>query len=193
VSAYHRTYNIPALITNCSNNYGPHQHAEKLIPLTILNAIDGRELPIYGDGGNVRDWLHVTDHCSGILTVLEGGTPGEQYNIGGANEQTNLTIVDTICDLLEELLPPGSNPALTAAGVHHYRELKRFVTDRPGHDRRYAIDGSKLQRDLNWKPKYSFQTGLRETVAWYVEHRDRFNAARLGYNRERLGLGTAKE
>jgi dTDP-glucose 4,6-dehydratase len=192
VRAYHRTYDIPALITNCSNNYGPHQHAEKLIPLTILNAIDARELPIYGDGGNVRDWLHVTDHCSGLLTVLERGTPGEQYNIGGGNEQTNLTIVDLICDLLEELLPPGANPAMTAAAVHHYRDLKRFVTDRPGHDRRYAVDGSKLQRQLNWSPTYSFRSGLRATVAWYIEHRDRFNATRSGYNRERLGLGTAR-
>jgi dTDP-glucose 4,6-dehydratase len=192
VRAYHRTYNVPALITNCSNNYGPHQHAEKLIPLTILNALDARELPIYGDGGNVRDWLHVTDHCSGLLTVLDRGTLGEQYNIGGNNEQTNLTIVDTICDLLEELLPPGENPSMTAAGVHHYRELKRFVTDRPGHDRRYAVDGSKLHRQLHWSPKYSFRTGLRETVAWYIEHRDRFAASRGGYNRERLGLGTAR-
>ena len=192
VSAYFRTYGLPALITNCSNNYGPFQHSEKLIPLTILNAVDARELPIYGDGGNVRDWLHVTDHCSGLMTVLERGTTGEQYNIGGSNEQTNLTIVDTICDLLEELLPPSTNPAMAAAGVTRYRDLKRFVADRPGHDRRYAIDGSKLQRELGWKPQYSFRAGLRDTVAWYVEHRDRFEAARLGYDRQRLGLGAVK-
>ena len=192
VRAYHRTYGVPALITNCSNNYGPFQHAEKLIPLTILNALDARELPIYGDGGNVRDWLHVTDHCSGLLTVLERGTLGEQYNIGGGNEQTNLVIVDSICALLEELVPPAKNPAMNAAGKNHYRDLKRFVTDRPGHDRRYAVDGSKIQRQLDWMPQYSFLTGLRETVSWYIEHRDRFNASRLGYDRQRLGLGTAR-
>ena len=192
VRAYFRTFGVPALITNCSNNYGPFQHAEKLIPLTILNALDARELPLYGDGGNVRDWLHVGDHCRGLMTVLERGTPGEQYNVGASNEQTNLTIVDTICDLLQELAPPAANPAMTAAGVKQYRDLKRFVADRPGHDRRYAVDGSKLQRELGWKPRYSFQSGLRETVSWYIAHREWFESARLGYNRQRLGLGTVK-
>ena len=192
VRAYFRTYGVPALITNCSNNYGPVQHAEKLIPLTILNALDARELPIYGDGGNIRDWLHVGDHCSGLLTVLQHGTPGEQYNVGASNEQTNLTIVDTICDLLQDLAPPATNPAMVTAGVKQYRDLKRFVADRPGHDRRYAVDGSKLQRELGWKPRYSFQSGLRETVSWYIAHREWFESARLGYNRQRLGLGTVK-
>jgi dTDP-glucose 4,6-dehydratase len=192
VRAYVRTYGVPALITNCSNNYGPFQHAEKLIPLTILNALDARELPIYGDGGNVRDWLHVDDHCSGLMTVLQRGTPGEQYNVGASNEQTNLTIVDTICDLLQELAPPATNPAMVAAGVNQYRDLKRFVADRPGHDRRYAVDGSKLQRELGWKPRHSFHSGLVETVSWYIAHRDWFASARLGYGRERLGLGAVK-
>jgi dTDP-glucose 4,6-dehydratase len=192
VRAYFRTYGVPALITNCSNNYGPFQHAEKLIPLTILNALDARELPIYGDGGNVRDWLHVGDHCSGLMTVLQRGTPGEQYNVGASNEQTNLTIVDTICDLLQELAPPAENPAMTGAGVTQYRDLKRFVADRPGHDRRYAVDGSKLQRELGWEPRYSFHSGLRDTVSWYITHRDWFESSRLGYNRQRLGLGTVK-
>jgi dTDP-glucose 4,6-dehydratase len=192
VRAYFRTYGVPALITNCSNNYGPFQHAEKLIPLTILNALDARELPIYGDGGNVRDWLHVGDHCRGLLTVLQRGTPGEQYNVGASNEQTNLAVVDTICDLLQELAPPAANPAMAAAGVKQYRDLKRFVTDRPGHDRRYAVDGSKLQRELGWAARYSFHDGLRDTVGWYLAHRDWFASSRLGYDRERLGLGAVK-
>jgi dTDP-glucose 4,6-dehydratase len=192
VRAYFRTYGVPALITNCSNNYGPFQHAEKLIPLTILNALDARELPIYGDGGNVRDWLHVQDHCSGLMTVLQRGTPGEQYNVGASNEQTNLAIVDGICDLLQELAPPAANPAMVAAGVKQYRDLKRFVADRPGHDRRYAVDGSKLQRQLAWRPSFSFHSGLRETVSWYITHRDWFESSRLGYDRQRLGLGAVK-
>jgi dTDP-glucose 4,6-dehydratase len=189
VRAYFHTYALPAVTTNCSNNYGPYQHPEKLIPLTILNALEGRALPIYGDGGNVRDWLHVEDHCEAIMQVLLQGRLGEQYNVGADNEQTNVSIVDLICDTLEEVVPAASNAALARAGARHYRELKTFVADRPGHDRRYAVDATKLRGELGWAPRRTFQDGLRETVAWYVEHRQALQAASLGYNRERLGLG----
>jgi dTDP-glucose 4,6-dehydratase len=190
VRAYFHTYNLPVLITNCSNNYGPFQHPEKLIPTTILNALDGRPLPIYGNGGNIRDWLHVSDHCSGLWTVLQHGKPGEHYNIGSANEQTNLAIVDRVCDLLEELRPASTNEALRAAGIEHYRDLKKFVPDRPGHDLRYAVNASKLRRELAWTPQYSFQAGLKATVSWYIEHHHWFQANRQGYDRPRLGLKT---
>jgi dTDP-glucose 4,6-dehydratase len=180
VRAYFHTYGLPVLITNCSNNYGPFQFPEKLIPLMILNAIDGRRLPIYGDGGNVRDWLHVEDHCAGLLLVLAKGRPGEKYNIGGGNERTNLEIVDTICDIVDDLQP--------AAGSR--RRLKTFVPDRPGHDRRYAIDAAKIERELGWRPRHTFETGLRETVRWYLDHRDWCERVQAGrYDRERLGLG----
>jgi dTDP-glucose 4,6-dehydratase len=190
VRAYCHTYKLPTLVTNCSNNYGPFQHPEKLIPLTILNALDGRQLPIYGDGGNVRDWLHVEDHCVALLQVMQRGRIGEHYNVGADNEQTNVNIVDMICDALDRLAPAESNPALVTAGVRHYRDLKHFVADRPGHDRRYAIDASKIGRELGWAPARSFREGLADTVRWYVEHRGSLVAARLGYDRERLGLGT---
>jgi dTDP-glucose 4,6-dehydratase len=189
VRAYFHTYGLPTLITNCSNNYGPFQHPEKLIPLTILNALDGRRLPIYGDGGNVRDWLHVDDHCAAILDVLDRGRPGQHYNIGADNERTNVAIVDSICDTLETLVPAASNAALTGAGVRSYRDLKTFVADRPGHDRRYAVDATKLRTELGWTPRHTFEAGLRETAAWYIEHRDQLHASRVGYDRERLGLG----
>jgi dTDP-glucose 4,6-dehydratase len=182
-------YGLPAMVTNCSNNYGPFQHSEKLIPLTILNALDGRRLPIYGDGRNVRDWLHVEDHCAGIMTVLDGGRPGEHYNIGASNEQPNIAIVDAICDILEDLRPTATNPALQAAGVSRYRDLKEFVMDRPGHDRRYAVDAAKIEKELGWSPRHAFIDGLRQTVEWYLTHRDWYEAAHLGYGRERLGLG----
>ncbi len=159
VRAYHHTYGLPALITNCSNNYGPYQFPEKLIPLMILNALDGKPLPIYGDGGNVRDWLYVEDHCRGVLAVLRRGAPGEKYNIGGGSERTNLEIVDAICDLLEAELPAAGNPALAGRGIAAYRELKTFVADRPGHDRRYAIDDAKIRRELGWAPRQSFEDG----------------------------------
>jgi dTDP-glucose 4,6-dehydratase len=188
VRAYHHTYGLAALITNCSNNYGPFQYPEKLIPLTILNALEGKPLPIYGDGGNVRDWLHVDDHCAGILLVLERGRAGERYNIGGGNERTNMEIVDRICDALQRLRPPSSNPALTNRSS--YRDLKTFVPDRPGHDRRYAIDASKIRRDLGWSPRHRFEDALTDTVRWYLEHRDWCDAVQAGrYDRERLGLG----
>jgi dTDP-glucose 4,6-dehydratase len=179
VRAYFHTYGLPALITNCSNNYGPYQYPEKLMPLMILNAIDGRPLPIYGDGGNVRDWLHVEDHCAGLLLALAKGRPGEKYNVGGGNERTNLEIVDRICDIVDELRPAAESR----------RRLKTFVPDRPGHDRRYAIDAAKIRRELGWAPRHTFESGLRETVRWYVEHRDWCAQVQAGrYDRERLGL-----
>jgi dTDP-glucose 4,6-dehydratase len=187
VRSYFHTYRLPVVITNCSNNYGPYQFPEKLIPLMILNGVEGRPLPIYGDGGNVRDWLHVDDHCDGMLLALRKGQPGEKYNIGGSGERTNLQVVEGLCAALDELLPPASNPALK--GASSYRSLKTMVPDRPGHDRRYAIDASKIRRELGWAPRHSFDTGLHETVRWYLEHRAWCGQIQAGrYNRERLGL-----
>lgn len=187
VRAYFHTFGLPTIITNCSNNYGPYQFPEKLIPLMILNAIEGRALPIYGDGGNVRDWLHVADHCAGLMLVLERGRPGEKYNIGGGNERTNLELVDCLCDALDALRPPASNPALK--DTPSYRALKTFVPDRPGHDRRYAIDATKIRRELGWTPRHSLEEGLPATVRWYLEHRDWCNQVQAGrYDRQRLGL-----
>ena len=163
VRAYHHTYGLPTLTTNCSNNYGRFQFPEKLIPLMILNAQDGKALPVYGDGKNVRDWLYVEDHCEAIATVLRRGQPGETYNIGGWNEKANLEIVQTICDLVDEMAP-------REAGSR--RELITFVKDRPGHDRRYAMDARKIERELGWKPKATFEDGLRKTVRWYLENQE---------------------
>jgi dTDP-glucose 4,6-dehydratase len=188
VRAYHHTYGLPTLVTNCSNNYGPYQHPEKLIPLTMLNALDGRRLPIYGDGSNVRDWLHVEDHCAAIHDVLRHGRPGESYNVGASNEQTNLAIVTLICDVLEDLVPAVDNPQLRAAGVAAYRDLRQFVPDRPGHDQRYAIDARKIARELGWRPARNFRQGLVDTARWYLEHKDWYKASRVGYDRQRLGL-----
>lgn len=188
VRAYLETYGLPTIITNCSNNYGPYQFPEKLIPLTILNAVEGKQLPIYGDGGNVRDWLYVEDHCSGILEVLKQGVPGEKYNIGGGNERTNVQVVDRICAVLDEVLPPAQNQAL-GGGLNTYSKLKTFVTDRPGHDRRYAIDGTKIRTELGWKPKHDFDRGIEKTVRWYLENREWCNKVQQDkYLRERLGL-----
>jgi dTDP-glucose 4,6-dehydratase len=187
VRAYHHTYGLPILITNCSNNYGPFQFPEKLIPLMILNAFEGKPLPIYGDGGNVRDWLHVEDHCAGIMQVLAKGRAGEKYNVGGGNERTNLAIVDRLCDVLERLTPARTNTALSGRS---YRDLKTFVPDRPGHDRRYAIDASKIRRELGWSPRHRFEDGLAQTARWYLEHRDWCEQVQAGrYDRQRLGLG----
>jgi len=192
VRAYRETYGLPTLITNCSNNYGPYQYPEKLLPLAVLNAIEGKPLPIYGDGGNVRDWLYVEDHCEGILLALERGQPGEKYNIGGGNERTNLEIVDALCAELERQLPARANGAL--AGVAGYAALKTFVPDRPGHDRRYAIDASRIRRELGWRPAHDLASGLAATVRWYLAHRDWCQAVQAGrYARERLGLGLAAE
>jgi len=190
VHAFHATYGLPVLLTNCSNNYGPYQYPEKLIPLMILNAVDGRPLPIYGDGGNVRDWLHVVDHCEGLLRVLERGRPGERYNLGGGEERSNLEIVDALCVQLEQIRPAASNPVLAAAGIASYAALKSFVPDRPGHDRRYAIDASKIRAELGWRPQYDLAKGLAETVRWYLAHREWCEEVQAGrYARERLGLG----
>ncbi|MGA8763456.1 MAG: dTDP-glucose 4,6-dehydratase [Candidatus Sulfotelmatobacter sp.] len=161
VRAYYHTYGLPTLTTNCSNNYGRFQFPEKLIPLMILNARDGKPLPVYGDGQNVRDWLYVEDHCSAIATVLERGRIGETYNIGGGNEKRNLDIVGTICDLVDEMAP--------RRGASR-RELISFVKDRPGHDRRYAMDASKIEHELGWKPQETFESGLRKTVEWYLDN-----------------------
>jgi dTDP-glucose 4,6-dehydratase len=191
VRAYAETYGVPTLVTNCANNYGPYQFPEKLIPLMLLNAVEGRPLPIYGDGGNIRDWLYVEDHCTGILLVLQHGRIGEKYNIGGGNERTNLHLVDRLCTLLEEVLPAARNPVLAQQGISQYAALKRFVQDRPGHDRRYAIDAAKIRQELGWAPQYSFDQGLAQTIHWYLDHRDWCAAVLAGqYNRDRLGLGT---
>ncbi len=164
VRAYHHTYGLPVLTTNCSNNYGPFHFPEKLIPLMILNALNGKSLPIYGDGTNVRDWLYVTDHCSAIRRVLASGALGKTYNIGGCNEKTNLEVVSSICHILDELRPSPSGKS--------YREQIQFVKDRPGHDRRYAIDASLIEAELGWRPAETFETGIRKTIQWYLEHPD---------------------
>jgi dTDP-glucose 4,6-dehydratase len=163
VRAYHHTYGLPTLTTNCSNNYGRFQFPEKLIPLIILNARDGKPLPVYGDGKNVRDWLFVEDHCEAIATVLRKGQPGDTYNIGGWNEKPNIEIVETICDLVDEMAPGKGTSR---------KELITYVKDRPGHDRRYAMDASKIERELGWKPKETLESGLRKTVRWYLENHE---------------------
>ena len=192
VRAWHHTFGVPTIVTNCSNNYGPYQFPEKLIPLMILNALDGKPLPIYGDGGNVRDWLYVEDHCEGIWLALEHGLPGSRYNIGGANERTNLELVERLCALLEEMRPARDNPALRERSIRDYASLRRFVTDRPGHDRRYAIDAGRIGRELGWTPRHDLENGLRRTVRWYLDHADWCTAIqRERYQRERLGLGAA--
>jgi len=164
VRAWHHTYGLPVLTTNCSNNYGPYQFPEKLIPLMIHHALAGKPLPVYGDGQNVRDWLYVRDHCRALDRVLAVGVPGQTYNIGGHNEVKNLDVVHTLCDLLDELRP--------RADGRSYREQITFVADRPGHDRRYAIDASKIERELGWTPQETFASGLRQTVQWYLDHAD---------------------
>lgn len=161
VRAYHHTYGLPTLTTNCSNNYGPYHFPEKLIPLVIANALEGKRLPIYGDGRQVRDWLYVADHCTAIRRVLESGRVGETFNIGGWNEMTNLEVVHHLCDILDDLAPKLSGS---------YREQIEYVTDRPGHDRRYAIDATKIERELGWRPKETFATGIKKTVRWYLEN-----------------------
>ena len=190
VRAYHETYGLPTLGTNCSNNYGPYQFPEKLMPLMILNALEAKPLPIYGDGRNVRDWIYVEDHCEAVLAVLLRGKPGETYNVGGRSERANLEIVDALCAELERAQPAASNAALRSAGVASYAALKRFVSDRPGHDRRYAIDDAKISRELSFAPKTSLAAGLAKTVAWYLANRAWCEAVQSGsYRRERLGVG----
>ena len=176
VRAYHHTYGLPVLTTNCSNNYGPYHFPEKLIPLMIVNALAGKPLPVYGDGQQIRDWLYVGDHCSAIRCVLAKGRLGEVYNIGGWNEKANLEIVHTVCSLLDELRP--------RAGGKPYREQISFVTDRPGHDRRYAIDARKIERELGWKPAETFETGIRKTVQWYLDNQDWVSNVQSGSYRQ---------
>ena len=165
VRAWHHTYGLPVLTTNCSNNYGPYHFPEKLIPLIIHNALLGKPLPIYGDGSQVRDWLYVKDHCCALRRVLEAGSPGETYNVGGQNEKTNLEVVHSICTLLDELSP-------CAEPTHRYAAQIAWVADRPGHDHRYAIDARKLERELGWRPEETFESGIRKTVLWYLQHQD---------------------
>jgi dTDP-glucose 4,6-dehydratase len=162
VRAYHKTYGLPITISNCSNNYGPYQFPEKLIPLIILNALEGKALPVYGDGQNVRDWLYVTDHCDAVWKIMRDGRRGATYNIGGNTEKPNIEVVETICDILDE--------SAADSDIGPRRELITFVTDRPGHDRRYAIDATKLKQELSWEPAESFETGIRKTVAWYLDN-----------------------
>lgn len=186
VRAWLRTYGLPVLITNCSNNYGPYHFPEKLIPHIILNALEGKALPVYGDGQQIRDWLYVEDHARALVRVLTKGAVGETYNIGGHNEQTNLSVVEKICELLEELHPEKP------ANITHYRDLISFVTDRPGHDRRYAIDAGKIERELDWRPAETFATGLRKTVQWYLQNK-RWYAHILSGEYQLGRLGTGKE
>ena len=181
VRAYFHTFGLPVLTTNCSNNYGPYQFPEKLIPLMIHNAVNGKPLPVYGKGANIRDWLYVEDHCRAIETVLARGVPGEVYNVGGNNEKTNLEVVHTLCDLLDELLPDSPH--------RPHRSLITYVADRPGHDLRYAIDATKISQELGWTPAETFETGLRKTVQWYLANQDWTDRVMDGsYRGERLGL-----
>jgi dTDP-glucose 4,6-dehydratase len=194
VRAYYETYGLPTLITNCSNNYGPYQYPEKLIPLTILNALDGKPLPIYGDGSNVRDWLFVQDHCEALVAILQRGRPGNNYNIGGRNERTNLRVVAEICTALDALVPPAENRWLAGRRIASYFELRELVADRPGHDRRYAIDCSLLEHELHWKAQTGFCDGIRFTAQWYVANRQWCEAVTRGnYSGERLGLSREQQ
>jgi len=181
VRAWHHTYGLPVVMTNCSNNYGPYHFPEKLIPLTIINALEGRPLPVYGTGENVRDWLHVEDHAEALLLVAEQGRPGQGYNVGGHNELSNITVVRMICAILDELAPDAS--------IGSRERLITFVTDRPGHDARYAIDAGKIGRELGWKPRHTFENGLRDTVRWYLDNKTWWERVRSGvYRGERLGV-----
>src|SRR5712664_2773181 len=176
--AWHRTYGLPVIVSNCSNNYGPYQFTEKLIPLTVLNALQGRPLPVYGNGSNIRDWLYVDDHAHALGLILQKGSPGETYNVGGRNERRNIDVVTQICECLDEL---------RSCSRRHDR-LISYVTDRPGHDQRYAIDASKLEIDLGWRATETFETGIRKTVQWYIERSDWWKPLREKYRGERLGL-----
>jgi dTDP-glucose 4,6-dehydratase len=187
VRAWQRTYGLPTLITNCSNNYGPYHFPEKLIPLVILNALEGKDLPIYGKGNQIRDWLYVEDHARALYKVVTEGKNGETYNIGGHNEKQNIEVVYAICELLEELVPENSN-SMAAGHKAGFKSLITYVKDRPGHDMRYAIDASKIEKELGWKPEESFETGIRKTVEWYLTNNEWVTHVQDGsYQRERLG------
>jgi dTDP-glucose 4,6-dehydratase len=179
VRAYHHTYELPVLTTNCSNNYGPYQHPEKFLPLIIHKALAGHPLPIYGDGNQIRDWLYVEDHCTAILQVLRAGEVGEKYNIGGKNEMRNVDLVHLLCNQLDKLKPRGDGKS--------YRDQISFVPDRPGHDRRYAIDARKIERELNWSPQETFETGIRKTIEWYLDHQEWVRAITTGDYRNWVG------
>jgi dTDP-glucose 4,6-dehydratase len=188
VRSWLRTYGLPTIITNCSNNYGPYHFPEKLIPLVILNALEGKPLPIYGKGEQIRDWLYVEDHARALYKVVTEGVIGETYNIGGHNEKQNIDVVKTICNILDELLPITKKTEIDSGTVVTYKEQITFVKDRPGHDVRYAIDASKIERELGWKPKESFETGIRKTVEWYLNNESWWQRVQDGsYQRERLG------
>jgi dTDP-glucose 4,6-dehydratase len=193
VRAYYRSFALPALITNCTNNYGYYQFPEKLIPLIVLNAVAGKDLPVYGDGLNVRDWLFVEDHCAALFAVLRDGRIGEKYNIGGCSERNNLQMIDAICAALQEEFPAGQNSAMRARGLNSYQQLRTFVPDRPGHDRRYATDISKIRRELGWEPRCRFEDGITKTVRWYLAHPQWCAAVQAGrYDGSRLGLTGAQ-
>ncbi|MFZ0486393.1 MAG: GDP-mannose 4,6-dehydratase, partial [Arenicellales bacterium] len=181
VRAWWKTYGLPVVISNCSNNYGPYQHPEKLIPLMISKALAGQEMPIYGAGDNIRDWLYVDDHARALLSIVNDGRPGEVYNVGGGNELTNLEVVERICSILNEEAPHSNG--------EDYGKQMTFVKDRPGHDKRYAIDAAKIRRELGWSPAESFDTGLRKTIRWYLDNPDWMEATRQSYKGERLGVG----
>lgn len=186
VRAWHHTYGLPVVTSNCSNNYGPYQFPEKLIPHMILSALEGRPLPVYGDGSNVRDWLYVEDHVRALQVVLERGVPGETYNIGGNNEIRNIAVVETLCDLLDQLRP--GNLARAGSGIASHRDLITFVTDRPGHDHRYAIDATRIATELGWAPQENFESGLRKTVQWYLDNERWWRRVLSGaYRLERIG------
>lgn len=170
VRAFHHTYGLPIVITNCSNNYGPYQFPEKVIPLMILNALSGKPLPVYGDGSNVRDWIYVQDHCKAVKLAFESGKSGEVYAVGASNEQKNINLVNQICSILDDIAPPVEIPQLREQGLKSYSELIRFVEDRPGHDHRYAIDSTKITRELGWQAEVDFETGLRRTIEWYLSN-----------------------
>jgi dTDP-glucose 4,6-dehydratase len=182
VRAYAHTYGLPITVSNCSNNYGPYHFPEKLIPLVILNALEGKDIPVYGDGRNVRDWLFVEDHCEAVWTILAKGGSGETYNIGGECEKQNIEVVTAICDILEELAPSSGNQAAKSRGpaLKGYRDLITFVGDRPGHDRRYAINCDKIKTELGWRQKHNFESGLRATLTWFLDHQDWVNSVRSG-------------
>ncbi|MBE0469887.1 MAG: dTDP-glucose 4,6-dehydratase [Methyloprofundus sp.] len=190
VRAWQRTYGLPTLVTNCSNNYGPYHFPEKLIPLVILNALEGKPLPVYGKGNQIRDWLYVEDHARALVIVATKGKVGETYNIGGHNEKQNIEVVDKICEILDELAPIAQNKTIknSTLKINHYKDLKVFVKDRPGHDMRYAIDARKIQRELGWQPEETFETGIRKTVEWYLNNQAWCQHVQDGsYQRERLG------